>query len=157
MVERTTRNPCGTFDPSVLYTEGNVGIVADLFTLQKTSIRLEHDDQRAIHHAHGPNRDSIIRAGDRQSCSQTIHLYAAVLRIRLLNTHTATAMGSSGNAYPRMKSDGESGEANRRIKNEVLRSLAISIPEKRERNDSPKTAIPGVMLWISNRLTGMLA
>lgn len=106
MVERTTRNPCGTFDPSVLYTEGNVGIVADLFTLQKTSIRLEHDDQRAIHHAHGPNRDSIIRAGDRQSCSQTIHLYAAVLRIRLLNTHTATAMTAMAYAATQIRSPG---------------------------------------------------
>jgi len=55
-----------------------------------------------------------------------------------------------------MKSDEVSGEANRRIRNDVVLSLAISMPENRDRNDRPKTAIPGTRLSILNRSIGIL-
>jgi len=48
------------------------------------------------------------------------------------------------------------GDANRRMRNDVVRSLLISIAENSEINDSPNTAIPGVSWSSSNRLTGML-
>jgi hypothetical protein len=70
----------------------------------------------------------------------------------------ANAIGKRGKAYPRMKSLAESGDANSRIRNDVLRSLEMRVPENRETNDNPKTAvIPGANWLISNIGTGTLA
>ena len=49
-----------------------------------------------------------------------------------------------------------SGDENSLIKNDILLSFAISIPENNAINESPKTATPGVRFSISNKLTGIL-
>jgi hypothetical protein len=73
--------------------------------------------------------------------------------------HTVTcniAIGSSGSVYPKIKLLDVSGEVNNRSINELVLSFAISIPEKSEMNESPKTAIPGARWSITNSSTGIL-
>jgi hypothetical protein len=48
-------------------------------------------------------------------------------------------------------------EKQKSSKNEVVLSFAINMPENKEINDNPKTAIPGDSFLISNKLTGTLA
>jgi hypothetical protein len=56
-----------------------------------------------------------------------------------------------------MKSDDFIGEMYNLNINELVLSLAISIPEKREMKDRPNTHIPGVRWSIAKSSTGILA
>ena len=56
-----------------------------------------------------------------------------------------------------MKSAAVSGVVYSRESRELPRSLAITVAENSVTKDSPNTVMPGVICWISNRLTGTLA
>jgi hypothetical protein len=55
-----------------------------------------------------------------------------------------------------MKSELDMGDVKSRIMKLLVLSFAITIPEKRDMNASPKTAIPGVSWSIEKSSTGTL-
>jgi len=58
--------------------------------------------------------------------------------------------------YPYIKSAAVSGEAINLTMNEVLLSLAINVPENKEKKESPKTAIPGARVVTGKIFSGTL-